>query len=126
MPGDDNGNVDLFMRVAPVETPVPYPIYAFCGLTAWNFFASTLRFALSSLTSNPSLVTKVYFPRLLIPLSSVGPCLLDLAIGCGLMLLLMPFYGVMPGFSLLLAPVMVAGLIIFSGKAGAPFIYFQY
>src|SRR5919109_158097 len=42
----------IFMRVAPVQTPVPYPLYAFCGLTAWNFFASTLRFALSSLTNN--------------------------------------------------------------------------
>src|ERR671927_4505 len=52
----------IFMRVAPLDTPVPYPVFALCGLTAWNFSASALRFASNSLTGNPSLVTKVYFP----------------------------------------------------------------
>src|ERR1700752_4671449 len=53
----------VFMRVAPVSTPVPYPVFAFCGLLAWNFTASSLRFAITSLTGNTNLVTKVYFPR---------------------------------------------------------------
>src|SRR5215471_5466347 len=52
----------VFTRVAPLQTPVPYPLYAYCGLSAWNFFASSLRFAVASLTSNPGLVGKVYFP----------------------------------------------------------------
>src|SRR3954449_4783728 len=42
----------IFTRVAPIDTGVPYPVFAFCGLLAWNFFASTLRFAVNSLTSN--------------------------------------------------------------------------
>mgnify|MGYP000989468757 CR=1 FL=1 len=67
----------IFMRVAPLPTPVPYPVFAFCGLWAWNFFASTLRFAVSSLTSNSNLVSKVYFPREIFPFSTVLVCLVD-------------------------------------------------
>src|SRR5438093_11197140 len=46
----------IFMRVAPIETSVPYPAFAYCGLLAWNFFASSLRFAVNSLTGNMNLV----------------------------------------------------------------------
>ena len=53
----------VFMRVAPVHTSVPYPVFAYCGLLVWNFTASALRFSVTSLTANTSLVTKVYFPR---------------------------------------------------------------
>src|SRR2546426_10803153 len=49
----------IFTRVAPIETPVPYPLFAYCGLWVWNFFASALRFSVTSLTSNTNLVTKV-------------------------------------------------------------------
>ena len=71
----------IFMRVAPIETGVPYPIFAYCGLLAWNFFAVSLRFSVNSLTSNSSLVTKVYFPREIFPLSSILVCLVDFAVG---------------------------------------------
>src|SRR2546430_9769318 len=53
----------IFMRVAPIQTGVPYPVFAYCGLFTWNFFASSLRFSVNSLTGNVNLVTKVYFPR---------------------------------------------------------------
>src|SRR5713226_1971025 len=42
----------VFTKVAPIQTPVPYPLFVYCGLLAWNFFASSLRFSVSSLTSN--------------------------------------------------------------------------
>src|ERR1700674_4558061 len=42
----------IFTRVAPIATDVPYPVFAYCGLCAWNFLASSLRFAVNSLTSN--------------------------------------------------------------------------
>src|SRR5437868_11801877 len=61
----------IFTRVAPLQTPVAYPLYAYCGLWAWNFFASSLRFAVVSLTSNPNLVSKVYFPREIFPFSAI-------------------------------------------------------
>lgn len=44
----------IFTRVAPLDVGMPYPLYAFCGLLAWNFFASALRFSVTSLTSNQS------------------------------------------------------------------------
>ncbi len=47
----------IFTRVARIETPVPYPLFAFCGFLFWNFFASALRFSVLSLTSNSNLVT---------------------------------------------------------------------
>src|SRR5436189_4597351 len=53
----------IFTRVAPIETGVPYPLFAYCGLFTWNFFASSLRFGVNSLTTNTNLVSKVYFPR---------------------------------------------------------------
>jgi ABC-type polysaccharide/polyol phosphate export permease len=61
----------IFTRVATVDVGVAYPVYAFLRPgDSGNFFASSLRFAVNSLTSNPSLVTKVYFPREIFPFSA--------------------------------------------------------
>jgi len=95
----------IFTRVAPIETPVPYPIYAFCGLLFWNFFASSLRFAVSSLTTNTSLVTKVYFPREIFPLSAVLVTVVDTLVGMILLAGLMIYYGVSLSPALLFFPV---------------------
>ncbi|MCA1585383.1 MAG: ABC transporter permease, partial [Acidobacteria bacterium] len=63
----------IFMRVARVDTgDIPYPLFAFTGLLTWNFFASSLRFAVNSLASNATLVGKVYFPREIFPFSTVA------------------------------------------------------
>ena len=70
----------IFTRVAVIDVGGPYPVYAFCGLVAWNFFSSALRFSVTSLTSNPSLVTKVYFPREIFPFSAVLVALVDFAV----------------------------------------------
>ena len=75
----------VFTRIAPVTTAVPYPLYAYVGLLAWNLLASSLRFSLTSLTSNASLVTKVYFPREVFPLSAVLVCIVDFAVGLPLL-----------------------------------------
>src|SRR5262245_33318637 len=71
----------IFTRVASLQTPVPYPVFAFCGLWVWNFFSSALRFSVTSLTSNANLVSKVYFPREIFPFSAVIVCLVDFAVG---------------------------------------------
>src|SRR5438094_10180065 len=52
----------VFTRVAHVDTGLPYPLYAYCGLLAWNFTASSLRFAVVSLSGHAHLVTTIYFP----------------------------------------------------------------
>ncbi len=110
----------FFGRVAEMPSGgVPYPLFAFAGLLAWFFFANAVTSASQSVVGNQSLVTKVYFPRLLIPLSAVGTNLLDFAIGFVLLLVMMPFYGVLPGWGLLLAPLLALGLFVAALGVGA-------
>jgi ABC-type polysaccharide/polyol phosphate export permease len=104
----------IFVRVAPMDTGVPYPLFAYCGLWAWNFFASSLRFAVSSLTGNTSLVTKVYFPREIFPFSSVAVCLVDFAVGATVLVGLMAYYRIWPGAALVALPVVLFVHVVFT------------
>jgi ABC-type polysaccharide/polyol phosphate export permease len=97
----------IFTRVAPLDTGVPYPLFAYCGLCTWNFFASSLRFATNSLTSNPNLVSKVYFPREIFPLATTLVSFVDFLISAVVLLGLMIYYGVMPTSALLFLPLIV-------------------
>jgi ABC-type polysaccharide/polyol phosphate export permease len=107
----------VFTRVAPIDTGVPYPLYAYTGLLAWNFFASSMRFAATSLTSNSTLVTKIYFPREVLPLSSVLVTLVDTAIGFGVLVLMMAYYRVAVTPAILLLPVVFAVEFVFTSAA---------
>jgi ABC-type polysaccharide/polyol phosphate export permease len=104
----------IFMRVAPIQTRVPYPLFAYCGLLAWNFTASALRFAVSSLTANTTLVTKVYFPREMFPFSAVAVSLVDYAVGATLLVAMLAYYHVVPGTGLLLLPAILAVHVAFT------------
>lgn len=104
----------VFMRVAPIDTGVPYPLFAFCGLLCWNFFASSLRFAVNSLTSNVNLVTKVYFPKEIFPVSAVIVCLVDFAVGGSVLVLMMAYYGTPVTPALLFLPAVVAVQLAFT------------
>ena len=75
---------------------MPYPLFAFSGLLVWNFFASSLRFAVTSLTANSNLVTKVYFPREIFPFSAVLVTLVDSAVGALVLVAMMVYYHVAP------------------------------
>jgi len=104
----------IFMRVAPIDTGMPYPIFAYSGLLAWNCFASALRFSTNSLTSNPNLVTKIYFPREIFPFSAVLVSLVDFAIGATVLAALMLWYQVDVSVTLLFLPVIVVVQTIFT------------
>src|SRR5687768_12111827 len=95
----------IFTRVAPLTTDIPYPLFAYCGLVAWNFSASSFRFAVSSLTSNASLVTKVYFPREIFPISAVMVSIVDFAVGSTVLIALMVYYQIVPTMAVLALPV---------------------
>jgi lipopolysaccharide transport system permease protein len=97
----------LFMRVAPIETPVPYPLFVFCGLVAWNFTASSLRFAVTSLTANTSLVTKVYFPREIFPFAAVAVALVDSAVAALVVVAMLIYYDVTLTGMLLFLPAII-------------------
>jgi ABC-type polysaccharide/polyol phosphate export permease len=92
-------------------------VYAFCGLVAWNFFASSLRFSVTSLTSNPSLVTKVYFPREIFPFSAVLVSIVDFAVSAAVLAALMLYYRIDVGWPLLMLPVVFAAIVIFTAAA---------
>lgn len=104
----------IFTRVAPVATRLPYPLFAFCGLLAWNFSASSFRFAVGSLTSNASLVTKVYFPREIFPVSAVLVSLVDLAVGGVALAALALWYGVGPSWTLVALPLVLLVQLLFT------------
>jgi ABC-type polysaccharide/polyol phosphate export permease len=104
----------IFTRVAPIETGLAYPLYAFSGLLVWNLFASSLRFAVTSLTSNANLVTKIYFPREILPVSSVVVTLLDALVGAFVLMAMMGYYHVTPTTSMLLLPVVLLVLVMFT------------
>lgn len=103
----------IFTQVAPLETSVPYPLFAYCGLWVWNFFASALRFAVTSLTSNSNLVSKVYFPREIFPFSSVIVCFVDFAVGSVVLVGLMIWYQVPVTAALLWLPMVIAVNLVF-------------
>jgi lipopolysaccharide transport system permease protein len=85
---------------------VPYPVFSLVGVVLWTYFANTVAQAASSLVGNASLLTKVYFPRLFIPLAPVASGLLDLAISFGVLLVVMAGFGYYPPFpELLILPV---------------------
>lgn len=104
----------IFTRVARIDVGVPYPVFAFCGLLAWNFFASSLRFSVSSLTGNPSLVTKVYFPREIFPFSAVIVSLVDFAVASSVLIALMAYYRIGVGWALIFLPFVILVHVAFT------------
>jgi lipopolysaccharide transport system permease protein len=85
----------------------PYPVFVYAGLLPWTFFSTAISQAGQSVVGSGSLISKVYFPRLIIPLYSVGVGLLDLLISTSILLLLMLWYGVGWSLNLLMAPVLL-------------------
>jgi lipopolysaccharide transport system permease protein len=104
----------VFTRMTKVETGMPYPVFAFTGLLVWNFFASSLKFAVGSLTTNSSLVTKVYFPREIFPFSAVIVCFVDFLVAGLVVIAMMAWYRVMPTWHLAWLPAIVVVHVAFT------------
>jgi lipopolysaccharide transport system permease protein len=99
----------IFGYFVRLPTPdLPYPIFAFSGFLIWGYFAGVLTRSGTSLVNNAHLITKVYFPRLLVPLAGTLNGLVDLLVGMIVLLLFMPFFGVVPSVTILATPVFVA------------------
>ena len=96
----------------------PEPIYVFAAVLPWQFFAGALTESSNSLISNANLISKVYFPRLLVPASSIVTSLVDFLICLGFLALLMAGYGYLPGPQLLALPLLVALTFALSTGAG--------
>lgn len=100
-------------RMAGVSTKIEhYSLFVFAGMLPWTFFSNAVSSTGNSVVGNQNLITKVYFPRLIVPMSSVGATLVDFAVAFVLLAAMMPFYGVLPGWGILFLPLIVLLLVI--------------
>ncbi|HUW11360.1 MAG TPA: ABC transporter permease [Anaerolineae bacterium] len=103
----------FFGRMAQMPSEgVPYPVFVLAGLVPWQLFARALTESSSSLVTDQRLITKVYFPRLIVPLSTVLAAIVDLLIALGLLLILMPVFGVWPDGRIAALPVFILLLVV--------------
>jgi len=95
----------LFSRLSGMPSDgLPYPIFAFAALLPWTCFSQAIGRSGSSLVNNAALVTKVYFPRLAIPLAAVFAPIVDFVVTLAMLLVMMAYYRITPGWALLTLP----------------------
>jgi lipopolysaccharide transport system permease protein len=103
----------LFGRLGKFPSEgVPYPIFVFLGLLPWTYFSSSLGMSSASLVGGANLISKIYFPRLLIPLSSALSELLDLLASMAVLVLMMIYYRIIPQPGILLVPPLMFAIFI--------------
>jgi lipopolysaccharide transport system permease protein len=91
---------------------VPYPIFTYSALLPWTYFASAVAISGSSLVSNKALVTKVYFPRVLLPLAGVTVPLIDFAVAFTVLVAMMVWFTVWPSLAIVFAPLFIAMALV--------------
>lgn len=105
----------IFFKFGSVQDlPIPYPLFSFSGFTLWIFISSAIMNCSNSLLNHSSLVTKVYFPRLVIPFSAVLATLVDFFFGLISLFFAMLLYGITPHWTLLLLPLIFIPMILIS------------
>ena len=107
----------VFGKVAKLSSSgLPYTLFTFCGIIAWGFFSMTLSSSTGSILANSSLITKVYFPRLIIPIAALGRGGVDFVISLMILAVMMLVYGIFPGRLILFFPFfLILGLAITLG-----------
>jgi lipopolysaccharide transport system permease protein len=109
----------FFARMAKVPAgDMPYPLFVYAGLLPWSFFATSITNAANSVVGSERLITKIYFPRLAIPFASVGAAVVDFCCAFGLLIVMMLWYGVMPGWGLFLVPGLLACFALTAAGVG--------
>jgi lipopolysaccharide transport system permease protein len=104
-----------YLRASP-SSGIPYPVFVLTGLTIWLFLAGVLARVSASLVGSSALISKLHFPRIVLPVASVLPQLVDVSLAFGTLIGVMLVYGVIPDPTILLAPVFVAlGLSVVFG-----------
>jgi homopolymeric O-antigen transport system permease protein len=97
---------------------IPYPLFAYAALMPWNFFSNAVNSSGNSLVGSAHLITKVYFPRMIIPAAAVAAGLIDLMIAFGAMIVLMIYYSVGLTWNLLMAPALIILLALLAAAVG--------
>ncbi len=99
----------VFGRLAQLPSGgVPYPVMVFCGMIPWHFFATAFTESSNSLVTNANMISKVYFPRLVVPAGSVITSFVDFSIAGLLLVALLAYYRIVPGPEILALPAFVA------------------
>lgn len=106
----------IFSQIAelPTEAKAPYPILVFSALIPWQFFSSAISGAGSSLIANQALITKVYFPRTVIPASTVIASMFDMIISLAILIFLIVYYSFIPSWKICLLPLLVLHVFLFT------------
>ncbi|MGF1583384.1 MAG: ABC transporter permease [Gemmataceae bacterium] len=107
-------------RVAGLRTdPIPYPLFVFAGTLPWSFFTNAVTSASQSVVGNQNLITKVYFPRLLIPMAATGASLVDFGFALGIFLILMVVWGFLPSITIMAIPMLLICLVLCAVGVGS-------
>lgn len=104
----------FFGRLAgiPTDGDLPYPIFSYAALVPWQFFAGSLTFSANSIISNANMITKIYFPRIIVPVSSALSHLVDFGLAFVVFLLMMPLFGVLPTGKVIFLPFFLLLLLL--------------
>ncbi|MBW8862401.1 MAG: ABC transporter permease [Acidobacteria bacterium] len=115
--------VVLFGRFGGMSRQVsgPYALHVFVGMMPWTFFTTAVTLAANSMVGSSHLITKVYFPRILVPASSIVSSLVDFAISFLVLAVMMAAYGVAPTWRIVTMPLFIAGTVIAATGAGVLF-----
>lgn len=97
---------------------IPYPIFSYAALIPWTYFSTTMTFSSQSLIAGSGIITKVYFPRLIIPLVPVMSKMVDFIISFAIFFILMAWYGVMPTYNIIWIPFLIILMIFTSSGIG--------
>lgn len=109
----------VFGKLAEMPSDgLPYAVFSFAGLVPWTYFSNALTTASQSLIGNTALLTKVYFPRLFIPMTPVVAKLVDFVIALGILLGLMAWYGIWPTWQVVWLPLLVLLMLLTAGGMG--------
>lgn len=109
----------VFGRLAKVPSDgAPYPVFAYTGLIPWIYFSTALSNSTQSLISNANMITKVYFPRLIIPMTPVLAGLVDFVISFAVLGVLMAWYRIIPTAALLVLPLLILLMVLTAAGIG--------
>lgn len=106
----------IFMTVD--SEGVPYPVFVLTGLIPWTLFSNSVTESTDSLVAQANLVSKIYFPRLLMPLAAVASRSVDFVISFSLLMLLVVVYGIRPTSGIVILPLLIVNLAVFASGTG--------
>lgn len=109
----------VFGKLAKVSSDgLPYALFSFTALVPWTYFANALTDSTASLISNSAMLSKVYFPRLILPLSAVVAKLMDFVLALAILFVLMAFYGATPTVGIFALPILIVMMVLAAAGAG--------